>query len=181
MLTVLAKYGKLNSGVAGQVTPIFQTIFQNAPPNKPFPRLPPIPKSQLTSASKFYVARNNATEVDDSHSEFKRAGDVGFENSYYDDEGWWALGWIAAWELTGTIGYLNEAIYIWNDMHEAWGRPACGGLYWNKGSNSPVNAIEVGKWTTFNPSCYDEYLLIISFKSYTFTSQPQSQTMLEAT
>ncbi|CAM1502665.1 Fc.00g074410.m01.CDS01 [Cosmosporella sp. VM-42] len=131
MLTTLAKYGKLNSGVASQLVPIISAIYSNAPKNKPFARVAPSTTSKSASTSKVYTIS----------TKFKRQQDVGFENTFYDDEGWWGLGFIAAWEMTGNINYLNEAIYIWNDMHAAWGSTPCGGLWWNKNSGSPVVAI----------------------------------------
>ncbi|OCK79751.1 glycoside hydrolase family 76 protein [Lepidopterella palustris CBS 459.81] len=54
-------------------------------------------------------------------------------NDYYDDEGWWALGWIAAYDLTGNLDYLNTAISIFDDMTTGWGTPcSSGGLWWSK-------------------------------------------------
>ena len=43
-----------------------------------------------------------------------------FLNDYYDDEGWWTLTWIKAYDLTGNTEYLNAAKTIFADMAEAW-------------------------------------------------------------
>ncbi|KAF2159065.1 glycoside hydrolase family 76 protein [Zasmidium cellare ATCC 36951] len=71
----------------------------------------------------------------------------GFLNGYYDDEGWWALGWIAAYDLTGNTQYLSQAQTIFNDMNAVFGKTNCstnsggtGGIWWDK-AHTYVNAI----------------------------------------
>lgn len=64
------------------------------------------------------------------------AGQVGWLNGFYDDEGWWALAWIAVFDLTNDATYLNFAKGIFDDMVLAWETDAklnrCGGLWWDK-------------------------------------------------
>lgn len=71
----------------------------------------------------------------------------GFLNDYYDDEGWWALAWIAAYDVTGNIEYLSQAESIFSDMYAVFGKTNCstnsggtGGIWWDK-SHTYVNAI----------------------------------------
>jgi predicted alpha-1,6-mannanase (GH76 family) len=64
----------------------------------------------------------------------------GFLNGYYDDEGWWALGWIQAFDITGTAEYLNTAIDIFTDMKNGGTTKCGGGIWWDK-ANTYVNAI----------------------------------------
>ncbi len=70
-----------------------------------------------------------------------------FLNGYYDDEGWWALAWINAYDLTNDPKYLKMAATIFQDMTLGWDRACRGGLYWAKNhqdsnGNSPYkNAI----------------------------------------
>ncbi|KAK5691818.1 hypothetical protein LTR17_025529 [Elasticomyces elasticus] len=66
----------------------------------------------------------------------------GFLNSYYDDEGWWALAWIAAYDVTGIAQYLSAAESIFEDMKAASGTTPCGGtaIWWDK-DKTYVNAI----------------------------------------
>ncbi|KAI7358308.1 Six-hairpin glycosidase [Hortaea werneckii] len=64
----------------------------------------------------------------------------GFLNDYYDDEGWWALAWIAAYDVTHNPEYLSEAESIFEDMKDAYGTTPCGGLWWDK-PHTYVNAI----------------------------------------
>uniref|UniRef100_UPI00321744AF glycoside hydrolase family 76 protein n=1 Tax=uncultured Draconibacterium sp. TaxID=1573823 RepID=UPI00321744AF len=56
-----------------------------------------------------------------------------FINDYYDDEGWWALAWIAAYDLTGELKYLEMAKIIFEDMKGGWDEKCGGGIYWKKG------------------------------------------------
>lgn len=56
-----------------------------------------------------------------------------FINEYYDDEGWWALAWIEAFDLTGKKEYLGMAKSIFEDMKTGWDEKCNGGIYWKKG------------------------------------------------
>jgi predicted alpha-1,6-mannanase (GH76 family) len=63
-----------------------------------------------------------------------------FLNDYYDDEGWWALAWLRAYDLTGNTRYLKMAKTIFKDLTGGW-TPACdGGVRWRK-SHHYKNAI----------------------------------------
>lgn len=54
-------------------------------------------------------------------------------NDYYDDEGWWALAWLDAWEWTGNQEYLEMARYIFSDIASGWDETCQGGIFWKKG------------------------------------------------
>jgi predicted alpha-1,6-mannanase (GH76 family) len=57
-----------------------------------------------------------------------------FLNPYYDDEGWWALGWAGAYEVTHEARYLAMSETIFNDMTGGWTDDYCGGgIWWKKG------------------------------------------------
>ncbi|OQO02906.1 hypothetical protein B0A48_11189 [Cryoendolithus antarcticus] len=49
-------------------------------------------------------------------------------NDYYDDEAWWALAWIAAFDITQDINYLCTARSIFQDL--TTGLDATGGGQW---------------------------------------------------
>jgi len=53
-------------------------------------------------------------------------------NDYYDDEGWWVLAWIEAYELTKDDKYLNMARITFADMTTGWDEVCGGGIYWKK-------------------------------------------------
>jgi predicted alpha-1,6-mannanase (GH76 family) len=57
-------------------------------------------------------------------------GHVNFTNMYYDDSGWWALAWIAAYDATGNSTYLSMAETIFTYMAAGWDNVCGGGLYW---------------------------------------------------
>ena len=54
-------------------------------------------------------------------------------NDYYDDEGWWALAWVEAFDLTGEQKYLEMAKTIFEDMKGGWDERCGGGILWKKG------------------------------------------------
>ncbi|KAF1959994.1 Six-hairpin glycosidase [Byssothecium circinans] len=83
----------------------------------------------------------------DQHGELKAQANTGFLNDYYDDEGWWALAWIGAYDLTRASTYLTQAQTIFNDMNAVFGKTNCstntggkGGIWWDK-PHTYVNAI----------------------------------------
>ena len=63
---------------------------------------------------------------------FKQHKFIGFLNDYYDDEGWWALAWIGAYDLTSDANYLQMAGSIFNDMAIGWDDTCGGGIWWSK-------------------------------------------------
>lgn len=71
---------------------------------------------------------------------FIQNADRGFLNEYYDDEGWWALAWIDAYDWTQDTRYLDMARSIFDDMTTGWDDVCRGGIYWKK-PNIYKNAI----------------------------------------
>ena len=58
-----------------------------------------------------------------------------FLNKFYDDEGWWALAWLGAYEKQGNEAYLHMAQTIFDDMAGGWDDTCGGGIWWNKDRN----------------------------------------------
>lgn len=56
----------------------------------------------------------------------------GFLNNYLDDEGWWALAWVDAYDLTRQPEYLATAVSIFTDMAGQWDGTCGGGIWWSK-------------------------------------------------
>lgn len=65
----------------------------------------------------------------------KMTGAPNFLNDYYDDEGWWALAWIDAYDLTQDGRYLAMAQTIFHDMSGGWDATCGGGIWWSKDRN----------------------------------------------
>ncbi|OAA68965.1 Glycoside hydrolase, family 76 [Cordyceps fumosorosea ARSEF 2679] len=68
-----------------------------------------------------------------------KRGFTDFLNEFYDDEGWWALALIRAYDVTQEDKYLQAAVAVFKDMQTGAGTP-CGGIYWSK-ERKYVNAI----------------------------------------
>src|SRR5271157_6386471 len=57
--------------------------------------------------------------IETTHRRAQRVN-PGFSNEYYDDDGWWALAWIAAFDLTGEAKYLDLARTLFARMAAGW-------------------------------------------------------------
>jgi predicted alpha-1,6-mannanase (GH76 family) len=63
-----------------------------------------------------------------------------FRNDYYDDEGWWGLTWVQAYDQTGEHKYLVLAESLFTDIAGGWD-PHCGGGVWWSRNRDYKNAI----------------------------------------
>ena len=61
-----------------------------------------------------------------------RRREAGFINTFFDDNGWWALAWAAAFDLTGEQRYLEAAETVFRHNLTGWDSTCGGGLWWNE-------------------------------------------------
>jgi len=54
-----------------------------------------------------------------------------FLTGSYDDEAWWALAWINAYDYTQQLQYLNMGITIFNHIAASWDNTCNGGVWWS--------------------------------------------------
>lgn len=84
--------------------------------------------SRVSHSGKYKsVFSNTLTAAQTSKDGFQ-----GFINKFYDDEGWWALAWIDAYDLTHDRKYLSQAESIFQNMTTGWDDVCGGGIWWNK-------------------------------------------------
>lgn len=83
------------------------------------------------SSKRLFESRYTASPVL-GDSGLAARGFSGFINNYYDDEGWWALAWVKAYDVTGNTEYLNMAESIFADMQGGVNGTCGGGIWWSK-------------------------------------------------
>ena len=74
-----------------------------------------------------------STNTDTMYDTLKKNKDDIIGADYFDDEGWWALAFIASYKATHNVDYLYAAEDIVNDMSSRGAQHICGngGIYWN--------------------------------------------------
>jgi len=88
--------------------------------------------SSLNSTQQYYPVIANC---------FNRLKGTNFLRPWYDDEGWWALAWVKAYDLTYDNDYLAMAQSIFDDIAKGWDNSTCGGGVWWQKPNHYKSAI----------------------------------------
>jgi predicted alpha-1,6-mannanase (GH76 family) len=79
--------------------------------------------SWLTKTDRYHAVISNTFE---KHQQGQ------FLNQYYDDEQWWALTWLKAYDLLQDKRYLSMASQLFGDVCSGWDTVCGGGLWWKK-------------------------------------------------
>ncbi|KAF9895270.1 hypothetical protein FE257_000173 [Aspergillus nanangensis] len=117
-MTALADMTELDSSMLESSTSVFENTLSRAPAYKSQPVLRIMSPDQQLDTGKTVHGANEGSSTD-------------FINGFYDDEGWWALGFIKAYDVTHDAKYLTAATRIFEDMTTGWGA-TCGGVWWDK-------------------------------------------------
>jgi len=78
------------------------------------------------------LAKAQLRQTPDATIANDKPGFPGFLNKYYDDEGWWVLAWVGAYDVTRDKKYLAMAESIFADMAAGWDSTCDGGIWWSK-------------------------------------------------
>lgn len=95
-MTVIADLAAADSSIMGTATYVFNNTYFNAPFSNPYPG-----SEQRTISSDHASNAANASQ---------------WLDSAYDDDGWWALAWIAAYDVTMHNAYLELAEGIFSSL-----------------------------------------------------------------
>jgi predicted alpha-1,6-mannanase (GH76 family) len=88
----------------------------------------------LTAVIRYLRVTGDASYAGVVETTFRAAGRKrkGFVNTFFDDNGWWALAWLAAYDLTADRRYLETAQAIFAHNLGAWDDTCGGGVWWNE-------------------------------------------------
>jgi predicted alpha-1,6-mannanase (GH76 family) len=86
----------------------------------------------VTALVDFMAVTKTAAYTPRLATTFAKNKSASFLNNFYDDEGWWALAWIRAYDLTHDADYLTTAKTIFADMAGGWDATCGGGIWWSK-------------------------------------------------
>lgn len=87
--------------------------------------------NQLEAAIDYARETGDPTYTDEIENTFvKNEASVFDRYGFYDDDGWWAIAWIKAYDLSHQDKYLAMAKTIFQRMAGGWDEKCGGGIYW---------------------------------------------------
>jgi len=81
-----------------------------------------------------YIHRSNDTQyLYMVNTSFANSGTPSgnFISGSYDDDIWWGLAWVSAWDFTFQTQYLDMAKKIFNEVAASWDTVCKGGVWWS--------------------------------------------------
>jgi predicted alpha-1,6-mannanase (GH76 family) len=87
--------------------------------------------NQLEAVIDYSRETGDPTYTDQLDNTFVKNQATSFDRfGFYDDDGWWAIAWIKAYDLTHQQKYLDMAKTIFQRMAGGWDSKCGGGIYW---------------------------------------------------
>lgn len=87
--------------------------------------------NQLETVIDYSRETGDPTYLDDVDTTFVKNQASNFDRfGFYDDDGWWAMAWIKAYDLSHQQKYLDMAKTIFARMSGGWDGKCGGGIYW---------------------------------------------------
>lgn len=144
-MTVIADLAKVdsNADVLSTATSVFGTTYTAAPAANPVAQVAKVSRHDFVETIYGPASgRKNARKSQPSKQTSDTVDVDGWLDSCYDDNSWWALAWIAAYDITNNTDYLDTASGIFNQNLTGAGPSPCGdgGIVWCE-NNPYVNAI----------------------------------------
>lgn len=130
-LTVIGNLAAFDPNVRSQVISVLANSFVAAPNANPSSMRLRRPKPLIGSHD---IPVPAGTQIYAASSENR------FLNEYYDDEGWYCLAWIQAYDITQNVDYLQTAEEIFADMKNGTTTNCGSGIWWDK-AQTYVNSI----------------------------------------
>ncbi|RXZ83791.1 carbohydrate-binding protein [Paenibacillaceae bacterium] len=85
------------------------------------------------------------TLIDDVYTGFNQKVPDMMTNKFNDDLGWWALACLRAYELTGTVEYLNRGTFLFEKIYDEWDNNYGGGIWWRRDAHNPGSSGDAQK------------------------------------
>ncbi|KAL2811222.1 glycoside hydrolase [Aspergillus granulosus] len=126
--------GTYNASVDATIADVFQNTFSVATNSNPYP-------ARGANAANYTSANGTAynTAMQDGSVPTGASNTSLWLDGSYDDDAWWGLAWIAAYDVTGHSDYLNLAEGIFYQLSNTW-PSKCG----NGGIDSDSTHVYVG-------------------------------------
>jgi predicted alpha-1,6-mannanase (GH76 family) len=113
------------------------------------------------------------TMIDDIYTGFNAKYTDMMANKFNDDLGWWALACLRAYELTGTVEYLNRGSFLFDQIYAEWDTNFYnGGIWWRSDAHNPnVSASAQKNMATNAPMVITAIKLRYAFNDTSFLTK----------